>query len=204
MYGTWSYNSNWSTDPDFFQARIFIFQACPCLQARFLGSGVDPDADWLTDYYISINHLSQVVHGRPQWLHGISLGLSRYWRPKFFLASTTFWLTLVTTRRTAYGCQFLVFIKSVGLYAVAQKLHFFIHHIHTTIIHYKRDKIFSRNWYRLLLPSVLWRCWLGGRKGIRPVKNRVVGCWRGYLSGARCRLAYGPADATATHCLLLQ
>ena len=34
-------------------------------------------------------------------------------------------------------------------------------------------------------------------------KTRVVGCWRGYLSGARCRLAYGPADATATHCLLL-
>ena len=31
----------------------------------------------------------------------------------------------------------------------------------------------------------------------------MVGCWRGYLSGARCRLAYGPADATATHCLLL-
>jgi len=22
-----------------------------------------------------------------------------------------------------------------------------------------------------LLPSVLWRCWLGSRKGIRPVKN---------------------------------
>ena len=26
----------------------------------------------------------------------------------------------------------------------------------------------------------------------------------GYLSGATCRLAYGPAEATATHCLLLQ
>ena len=25
----------------------------------------------------------------------------------------------------------------------------------------------------------------------------MVWCWRGYLSGARCRLAYGPADA---HC----
>ena len=49
--------------------------------------------------------------------------------------------------------------------------------------------------------SVLWHCWLGGRKGIRPVKNWVVGCWRGYLSGARCSLAYGPADATATHSL---
>ena len=56
----------------------------------------------------------------------------------------------------------------------------------------------------LSLPSVLWRYWLGGRKGIQPVKNWGVGCWRGYLSGARCRLAYGPADATATHCLLLQ
>ena len=28
-----------------------------------------------------------------------------------------------------------------------------------------------------------------------------MGCWRGYLSGARCRLAYSPADFTATHCL---
>ena len=40
----------------------------------------------------------------------------------------------------------------------------------------------------LWMPSVLWRCWLGGRKVIQPVKNRVVGCWRqwrGYLSGAR-------------------
>jgi len=31
----------------------------------------------------------------------------------------------------------------------------------------------------------------------------VVGCWHGYLSGARYKLVYGPADATATHCLLL-
>ena len=50
-------------------------------------------------------------------------------------------------------------------------------------------------------PSVLWRRWLGGRKGIRPVKNWVVGCWHGYLSGARCRFAYGPADTTATYSL---
>jgi len=56
----------------------------------------------------------------------------------------------------------------------------------------------------LYVPSVLWCWWLGGRKGIRPVKNWVVGCWHGYLSGARCGLAYGPADATATNCLMLQ
>ena len=55
-----------------------------------------------------------------------------------------------------------------------------------------------------MLPSVLWCCRLGGRKGIRPVKNLVVGCWHGYLSGARCRFEHGLADATVTHCLLLQ
>jgi len=52
-----------------------------------------------------------------------------------------------------------------------------------------------------LLPSVLWRCWLGSRKGIWPVKNWLVGCWRGYLFAARCRLAYGPAASTATQSL---
>jgi len=26
-------------------------------------------------------------------------------------------------------------------------------------------------------------------------------CWCGYLPGVRCRFVYGPADATATHCL---
>jgi len=35
-----------------------------------------------------------------------------------------------------------------------------------------------------------------------PCENWVVECWRGYLSVASCRLAYGPADATATHCLV--
>ena len=29
------------------------------------------------------------------------------------------------------------------------------------------------------MPSVLWHRWLGGRKGIRPVKNWAVECWRG-------------------------
>jgi len=45
---------------------------------------------------------------------------------------------------------------------------------------------------------------VGWQEGHPACKNWVVGCWHGYLSGTRCRLAYGPADATATHCLLLQ
>ena len=43
----------------------------------------------------------------------------------------------------------------------------------------------------------------GRQEGHPACKNWAVGCWCGYLSGARCRLAYGRRDATATHCLLL-
>ena len=40
--------------------------------------------------------------------------------------------------------------------------------------------------------------WVSGR-AFWPVKNWVMRCWCGYVSGARCRLfAYGPADATAS------
>jgi len=46
---------------------------------------------------------------------------------------------------------------------------------------------------------------LVGRQEEQPnCKKLTGGCWCSYLSGVRCRLAYGPADVTATHCLLLQ
>jgi len=41
--------------------------------------------------------------------------------------------------------------------------------------------VFLLSLFMRSLPSVLWHCWLGGRKGIRPVKNWVVRCWHGYL-----------------------
>jgi len=46
---------------------------------------------------------------------------------------------------------------------------------------------------------------LVGRQEGHPACKKLSGgvlVW--YLSGARCRLAYVPTDATATHCLLLQ
>jgi len=48
------------------------------------------------------------------------------------------------------------------------------------------------------LPSVLWCCWLRGRKGIRPVKPSLgVLVWLSVWSGCK-GFAYDPADATAT------
>ena len=56
---------------------------------------------------------------------------------------------------------------------------------------FSRDRQkFSHHYIITVLPSVLWRCWLGGRKGIWPVKNWVVGCWCGYLGwGADLHIA---------------
>jgi len=45
---------------------------------------------------------------------------------------------------------------------------------------------------------------VGRQEGHPACKKMSGGVLAWYLSGARCRLAYGPADATATHCLLLQ
>ena len=53
-----------------------------------------------------------------------------------------------------------------------------------------------------VLPSLLWHCWLGIRKSIRPVKLSDemlmwLRVWREVQIGERCRLfVYGPADAT--------
>jgi len=42
------------------------------------------------------------------------------------------------------------------------------------------------------------------QEGHPACKYWVVRCWHSYLSGARCWFAYGPADAAATHYLLLR
>jgi len=56
------------------------------------------------------------------------------------------------------------------------------------LFHYLNLFCYLLDHFSAVSPSVLWCCWLGSRKGIRPVKNWVVGCWRGYLSGVRCWL----------------
>jgi len=44
---------------------------------------------------------------------------------------------------------------------------------------------------------------VGRQEGHPACKNRMVGCWCGCLSGATCRLAYGPAAATVKSRLVL-
>jgi len=82
-----------------------------------------------------------------------------------------------------------------------------VQHQHKTMwkVH-QVDKLTIFNCLITTSASVLWHCWLGGRKGILPVKKLWWGSefWHAYLLGARCRYAHGPDDATAIYCLLLQ
>ena len=115
-------------------------------------------------------------------------------QPVFFeMASCLAWAYLAKK-------QSLVTVHKTSLFRALSYWSYWKRHRQKLVLQQKlKGFIFITN-YQL----VLWWCWLGNRKGIRPVKNWVVGCWRGYLSGTRCRFAYGQADATATHCLLLQ
>jgi len=46
---------------------------------------------------------------------------------------------------------------------------------------------------------VLWHCWSSVRKSIQRIKNWLMTCWHGYLSGVRRKwFAYGPVDASVT------
>ena len=60
------------------------------------------------------------------------------------------------------------------------------------------DRLIDRKFFSALTLLVGWQ------EGHLACKKLSGGCWHGYLSGARCKLAYVPADATPTHCLLLR
>jgi len=45
---------------------------------------------------------------------------------------------------------------------------------------------------------------LVGQQEGHPACKKLSGAMLAWLSGMRCRLAYSPADAIATHCRLLQ
>jgi len=84
----------------------------------------------------------------------------------------------------------LVYYKSLKKSICGSAVYVFFESILETVYMDSASTSSCDRLYHLLMHSVLWYCWLGGRKGTRSVKNWAVGCWRGYLSGARCRLAY--------------
>jgi len=45
--------------------------------------------------------------------------------------------------------------------------------------------------------------WQEGHPACKKLSGGML-AWHGYLTGVLCKLAYGPVDATATYCFLLQ
>ena len=94
-------------------------------------------------------------------------------------------------------------LKARALKARALKArHIILHYENLLAIIAWIDWIFSTG--QMTFAFIALTLLVGWQEGQPACKNWVVRCWRGYLFGARCRLAYGPADATATHYLLLQ
>ena len=58
--------------------------------------------------------------------------------------------------------------------------------------------------FRMLLLSMLWCCLLGSRKGIQLVKKLSGGMLVWLCVWVKVQIAYGPADVTAIHYLLVQ
>jgi len=96
--------------------------------------------------------------------------------------------------------DFIIVVDSPGKYAIPLckfSLQPFLCHAATV-------QSTNRKWYQLLSFSALTL--LVGQQEGHPACKKQSDEVLALLSvcGARCRLAYGPADATATHCLLLQ
>ena len=75
-------------------------------------------------------------------------------------------------------------------------------HLFKIIVKEKKrsDKMASGVFVRVFALTLL----VGRQEGYPACKKTEWWVWGDYLSGARCRLACGPDDAIATHCLLLQ
>jgi len=97
----------------------------------------------------------------------------------------------------------LVLVESINRSDISAAVSALISHAHTHT--HSVTFIFSSIFIIFFCLAVWFQCfdtvgWTAD-KYIRPVNKQVLGCWCGYLSGVRCRLTYGPDDATATHCL---
>ena len=170
----------------------------PAGKIEWWGVGVVICLQWGADclYVVQLCMRSSWCHCHPKTPSSLAWFKSRLVLPFWYMLAQ-----VVLEKRPLNGCSSVVVVSTVG-----ENCSIFLDspvwgwNVLSTIAVY----VCSEICLQCFMPSVLWHCWLGGRKGIRPVKNWAVGCWHGYLPGARCRLAYGPADATATHCLLLQ
>jgi len=122
---------------------------------------------------------------RQQWLWILMHG-SLCKEDCFVCSFTIFFIAMWSVNELAIVNIIIVFVNCV--------VDYFFHTVDIPV-HCGQIIICTTLFYHL--PSVLQRCWLSGRKGKQAVKKWVVGCWHGYLSRARCRFAYGLADAAA-------
>jgi len=77
--------------------------------------------------------------------------------------------------RTLVVKKFWKTLRFDRIMAMSLWSHFLAHPVVITLLHIAVFRFALLPLQYLIMPSVLWRCWLGGRKGIRPVKKQSDG-----------------------------
>ena len=95
-----------------------------------------------------------------------------YWHWTLTVRYGTPWM--VTTRPLQQLQQYLPAMPRQLMTLLQRLLWLVWHYSHYSILY--------------LFPSVLWHCWLGDRKDIRPVKSRVLVCWWWWFDWSFARL----------------
>jgi len=127
---------------------------------------------------LSFNSIFNFLH----WSGPVRVLVPSYRSPRHW-----YWNITILKLSRVWQCK--QFSKSIGIWRIYGQDYSVLFFTHCVVF------IFAFSALTLLV---------GRQEGHPACKKWVVGCWLGYLPGARCRLAYGQADATATHYLLLQ
>ena len=104
------------------------------------------------------------------------------WKRFWFCLYLAVWI-LGLSFLIVINCLFFVTFRGTGIRGLMRGMANFPHGNQDLLV--VKDKVawppgefgVSKSMECDIFPSVLWHCWFGERKGIRPVKNWVLFCW---------------------------
>jgi len=94
--------------------------------------------------------------------------------------------------------HFILYVQMKYIYVISISLSVTVLFKQACLVKYLKEYLNTQHFFSICPFSALTLL-VGYRKSIQRIKNWVMRCWCGYLSGVKCKwFAYGPADVTAT------
>jgi len=169
----------WSTHRQTDRHRDYVhdlYNRLPISTVRFYGGLIIPIIVEPCSYVFSLNPLMYAIWYRLTFHSGWSELIRRSTQDSILHALLLLCRTCLVATARWHCQQFIPSVRSLMPICRKRCLIYSSHH---------QPSLSSCLWwltdysciYYYFLPSVLLCCWLGSRKGIRLVKNWVVGCW---------------------------